>query len=849
MPSPHSTTLLCEHCFLPLNGREAVYADLATGQKVFCCHACRAIYLLIIEEGLQDFYKKRDWKSSGIPEVLREPKEWESSASGEESEALIPFIRNDGSIGEAYLVVDGIRCASCIWLIEKILERTKGVFSARINFATHRALIKWDSKKITLGRIIKRIKSIGYLARPYTPAAHEASIQKQNRDLLVRLGTALFFSMQIMILSFGLYAGYFQGIDPDAKRVLEIAALFVCTPVLFYSGWPFIRGAARGLSNRTLNMDLLISLGSLSAYVLSIHQLRIGGEVYFDTAATIITLVLLGRFLENSSKQKASQAVSRLLSLQPQEARIVRGNDRALVSVADVRTGDVLQVRPGEKIPLDGIIRTGNSEVDESLVTGESKPVMKSPGSDVIGGSMNGLGTIVIEVTRIGKDTVLSQIARLVESAQASTAPIQRLADKITVYFIPAIILISSATFFFWTRISSGATPILNAVSVLVIACPCALGLATPVAVLAGTGRAAQNGILIKGGDILERLHRVDTVVLDKTGTITTGKIKVVEVRSADSRLWNSPHPGLLPEGAWVNEKSHLPIGERIEVRGGVYDKVLKYAASAEQGSEHLIGQAIVSYAKEKRIDILKCETFKAIPGQGVAATIQGALICVGKRIYLEHEGVKIEFDMATEADKLEHDGKTVVWVSREQDVLGIIALMDSPKPYAHDAIDRLKRMNIDVTMITGDNQTTAKVIAENTGIRNVSAGVLPAGKSEEIAKLKSAGKVVVMVGDGINDAPALAEADIGMAMAEGSDIAIESADVVLMRSELTSVVQAIEVSRKTFKIIKQNLFWAFFYNVAAVPLAMAGVLSPIVAAAAMAMSSVTVVANSLRLK
>jgi len=813
--------LICDHCLLPVSGQEAIYEAFPSGQKIFCCHACRSIYLLITGEGLHDFYKKRDWKSFGIPDVLREPKEQESSIPVRELASLIPFIRGDGAIKEADLVIDGIRCSSCIWLNEKILERTRGIISARVNFATHRALITWDSSQTTLGRIISRITSIGYRAHPYTPATQEAFIQRQNRDLLIRMGTALFFSMQLMLVSFGLYAGFFQGIEPAAKRVLELAAFLVCTPVLFYSGWPFLHGAFRGIRNHAVNMDLLISLGSLSAYFLSIHQMFSGGEVYFDTAAMIITLVLLGRFLENSAKQKASQAVSRLLSLQPREARIVKGDDRIFVSIIDVRTGDRLEVRPGEKIPLDGIVLNGASEVDESLVTGESRPGEKSTGMEVIGGSMNGLGTLILKVTRVGKDSTISQITRLVENAQASTAPIQRLADRIAVYFIPFVILMGLATFIFWSQQSHGATPILNAVAVLVIACPCALGLATPVAVLAGTGKAARSGILIKGGNILERLHKVDTVVLDKTGTITMGRMKVVEIKGT---------------GVWVQGP-------------GREEEILQFAASAEQGSEHLMGQAIVSHAKEQGTELFAYESFKAFPGQGVLATIHGASIRVGKYVFLEQEGVQIEPGTAAEAEKFEHDGKTVVWVSRDKAVLGIIALMDAPKKDAQGAIERLKSMKIDIIMITGDNQATANAVAEKTGIHTVSAGVLPAGKSEEIARLRAAGKVVAMVGDGINDAPALAAADVGMAMAEGSDIAMESADVVLMRSDLSSVVRTLEVSRKTFKIIKQNLFWAFFYNVAAIPLAMAGVLSPVVAAAAMAMSSVTVVLNSLRLR
>ncbi len=819
--------LICDHCLLPVSTRDAVSDDSPTGRKVFCCHACRAIYRMITEEGYGDFYTRRDWKTVGIPEALRSADQPEPEPPAVEQEALLLFIRGDGDIKEADLMVDGIRCASCIWLNEKVLERTKGVLSARINFATHRALIRWDGARTTLHAIIARIRSVGYLARPYTPAAQEETLKKQNYDLLVRLGTASFFSMQLMVLSFGLYAGYFQGIDPREKHWLEFFALLVCTPVLFYSGWPFLRGAYGGLRNRALNMDVLISVGALSAYFLSIHHMLTRGEVYFDTSAMIITLVLLGRFLEHTAKRRASQAVARLLALQPQDARLVRGKDRVMVSVNSLKIGDVLEIRPGEKVALDGIVKEGVSEADESLVTGESRPVEKSPGSGVIGGTINGLGTVIMEVTRVGQETTLSRIARLVENAQASTAPIHRFADRVSAYFIPFVIAAAGLTFWHWHRYFYADQSLLVAVSVLVIACPCALGLATPVAVLAGTGRAARSGILIKGGDVLERMHKVDTVVMDKTGTLTTGKMQVVEVRSAECGMRNH------------NSKLQTPNSETI----------LLYAASAEQGSEHLLGAAIVRYAREKGILPLRSEGFQAAPGQGVRAMVEGKQVLVGKQSLLEQEGIVVHPEIAAQAEVLEQSGRTVVFVSQEKALLGMIALMDSPKPDAAFAVERLKRMGMEVVMMTGDNRTTADVIAERTGIEKSLSGVLPSGKSEEVTKLRTEGRVVAMVGDGINDAPALAAADVGVAMSAGSDIAVESAGMVLMRSDLTGVVQAIELSRKTFRVIKQNLFWAFFYNVAAIPLAMAGLLHPIVAAGAMALSSVTVVTNSLRLR
>ncbi|HAK58928.1 MAG TPA: copper-translocating P-type ATPase, partial [Nitrospiraceae bacterium] len=568
-------TFTCDHCLLPVSEREALVDGHASGRTVFCCHACRAIYRMINEEGLGEFYRRRDWSTRGIPESLRvtDPVAPDAQAQAgddqEEAASLAPFIRGDGDVKEAEVMIDGIRCASCVWLNEKVLERTKGVVSARLNFATHRALVKWDSRAITLSRILARMRSIGYLASPYTPAAQEEFLRKQNRDLLIRVGTAAFFSMQLMLFSFGLYAGFFQGIEPVMKRLLSFGALLACTPVLFYSGWPFLSGAVRGIRNRALNMDVLISLGALSAYCLSAYHMIIGGEVYFDTSAMIITLVLVGRFLENSAKQSASQAVGRLLALQPREARIIREGVRVLVPTGDVTEGDVLEVRAGEKVPLDGIIENGVTEIDEALVTGESRPIEKLPGSDVIGGTMNGLGTISVRVTRIVQETTISRIAQLVESAQAAAAPIQRVADRVSAYFIPFVLSLAAGTLYYWSRQAGpgeSAAAVMNAVAVLVIACPCALGLATPVAILAGTGRAARSGILIKGGDVLEGMQKVRTVVMDKTGTLTTGKMEVVGVRSMEQatlgrgvingNVQNMVHAERA--GEWVNRHSAL---------------------------------------------------------------------------------------------------------------------------------------------------------------------------------------------------------------------------------------------------------------------------------------------------
>jgi len=431
MPALRTTGLICHHCLLPVNERDQVIGEDASDDKVFCCRACYSIYRMIREEGLEDFYQKRDWKDHGIPASIKEMQSNDCDLTEVDQGSPLPHVNENGEVREAELMINGIRCASCIWLIEKIVERTNGVVSIRINFATHQAHIGWVGAKTNLARIVDRIRSIGYAASPFTPAARETALNEQNRDLLIRLGTAVFFSMQLMLPSLGLYAGYFQGIDAHTRSMLEMAAGLACTPVLLYSGWPFLRGAYFALRNKTLSMDVLITMGSWSAFLLSIEHMRSGKEVYFDTAAMIITLVLLGKFLENTAKQKASQTVSRLLMLQPTTARIVRNEDRFLVNAADIRRGELIEVRPGERMPMDGIIRKGRTEVDESLVTGESQPREKTAGSGVVAGSMNGLGTIVVEVTRVGEETILAQIARLVEHAQTASAPIQRIADRV----------------------------------------------------------------------------------------------------------------------------------------------------------------------------------------------------------------------------------------------------------------------------------------------------------------------------------------------------------------------------------------------------------------------------------
>jgi Cu2+-exporting ATPase len=804
----------CDHCLLEVSERDAVHEEVSGRQKVFCCRGCAGIYRLIRSEGLEDFYARRtDWTPGPAQD------------QGVDVSAFLENLRPAGKELETDVIIDGIRCASCIWLNERILLRTRGVSYANVNYATHRARIRWDPRTIEVGAILSRIRSIGYTPKPFLPKAFEDEQKKQARDLLMRFGTAAFFSMQLMLFSIALYAGYFQGIDEKIKTLFHAISFALTTPVVFYSGWPIIQGSLRGLRNRTFNMDVLIAAGTLSAYGYSLFQMTVNGEVYFDTAAMIITLILLGRYLEAGAKRKASETIGRLMQLAPREARKLEATGdqyhlakRELVPVSSLRPGDLLEVVPGEKIPVDGMVVAGSSEADESMLTGESKPSPKSEGALMFGGALNLYGSVVFRVTRTGKDTVLAQIIQAVEDAQSRRAPIQSVADRVVGWFVPTVLLIAMLTFLGW--IFQGAPisqAMMNAVSVMVIACPCALGLATPLAILIGTSSGASRGILIKGGDVIQKAASVDFIVLDKTGTITEGKPKLVEA-----------------------------IGV------GITDQeALRLALSLEQRSEHSLGRAIVDAAKG--MTPYEIADFSAVPGKGVRGTIQGKSALIGSREFVEAGISPVSVNAGlddlrrSKLAEFEKSGATIIMLCLDNTVQGIFAIADSVRKEAPEAVARMKKSGMGVAMVTGDNLATARAVAERTNIDSVKAGVLPVEKAEEVRRLENEGKHVLMAGDGINDAPALVAAVVGVAMGRATDIALESADIVIMRPDLRLVADATTLAKKTFQVIKQNIFWAFFYNVVVIPLAVLGVLHPIMAAAAMAVSSLTVVGNSLR--
>ncbi len=596
----------------------------------------------------------------------------------------------------------------------------------------------------------------------------------------------------------------------------------LATPVQFLAGWQFYRGAYRALRNGTANMDVLVAMGTTAAYLLSVATtFFIPGDVYYETGAVIITLIILGRFLEARAKGRTSEAIRKLISLQARTARVVRDGKEVDIPVEDVQEGDLVIVRPGEKIPVDGIIKEGYSTVDESMLTGESIPVDKGVGDEVIGATINKYGTFKFEATKVGSETALSQIIKIVEEAQGSKAPIQRLADVISGYFVPAVVVIAVLTFLTWFFLLDPGNlgrGILTFTAVLVIACPCALGLATPTSIMVGTGRGAENGILIKGGEHLEKAHKLDTIVLDKTGTITRGKPEVTDVVAKDGE----------------SEK----------------DKILRLAASAERNSEHPLAQAVVERAKERGLDVAEPKGFEAVPGYGIRATVEGRKVLVGNGKLMEQNQVETG-EWEAEIKRLEREGKTAILVAADDKVLGIIAVADTIKETSAQAVRALHQMGIRTLMITGDNRRTAEAIARQVGIdpEDVLAEVLPEDKAEEIKKLQEQGRVVGMVGDGINDAPALATADLGLAIGTGTDVAIETSDITLIRGDLRGVPASIRLSRATIRNIKQNLFWALFYNTLGIPVAAAGLLSPVIAGAAMAFSSVSVVTNALRLK
>jgi Cu+-exporting ATPase len=721
------------------------------------------------------------------------------------------------------LNLTGMSCASCANRIESILQNLPGVEHAGVNFAAGKAYVDYDPKHTDTSAMIKAVEDAGYSAEVADTESVDKEKEIRQREIK-NLKTTFTVSV---LLSLPLLMAMMTALFDIAIPLLHAPwfQLLIASPVQFVIGWRFYKKAYYSLKAKSPGMDVLVAMGTSAAYFFSIYngfikKIPAGSqpELYFEAAAIIITLILLGKYLEAVAKGKTSEAIKKLIGLQPKHARVIRDGKEIDIPIETVIAGDTILVRPGEKIAVDGHIVTGNSAVDESMLTGESIPVEKQPGDPVIGGTINKNGSLTFTATKVGKDTVLAHIIKVVQEAQGSKAPIQNLADKVAGIFVPVVLLIAAVTFLIWMFIVGNTTmAIIAAVSVLVIACPCALGLATPTAIMVGTGKGAENGILIKNAESLETAHKIDAVIFDKTGTITTGEPAVTDI---------IPTPGINAAG------------------------LLTAAAGAEKRSEHPLGEAIVRKAVDDGLSLHDPENFSALPGKGISAVIQEKSILVGTQALMNANNIDTGA-LNAEVQRLETDGKTVMYVTGDGTFSGVIAVADTVKEDSREAVRRLQALGIETYMITGDNQRTAEAIGKHVGIKKTHtlAHVLPEHKADEVRKLQDKGHRVAMVGDGINDAPALAAADIGIAMGTGTDIAIETGDITLMNGNLKTLSTAIALSKKTMVKIKQNLFWAFIYNTIGIPFAAFGLLSPIIAGAAMAFSSVSVVSNSLSLK
>ncbi len=735
--------------------------------------------------------------------------------------------------------IKGMHCASCVRVLERALKKVDGVTEATVNLATEKATVACDPEKVTDKNLSSAVANVGYTAMLAEEARTEDEEKKEKQKELTDLKHKVIASL---VLGGLILWGSFPGLMNTAPAFLQNfwIQLLLATPVQFWAGLAFYRATIPALKHRTANMDTLVAIGTTVAYGYSafvtifphvVQQLGIDPMPYFDTAAIIIGLILLGRYFEARAKAGTSEAIKKLIGLQAKTARVIRDGKEIDIPIDQVAIGDIIRVRPGEKIPVDGVIVDGESSVDESMITGESIPVDKATGDTVVGATMNKTGTFTYKAIKVGQETMLAQIIKLVQEAQGSKAPIQRLADLISSYFVPVVIMLAISTFVVWYVFGGSQAilfAILNTVAVLIIACPCAMGLATPTAIMVGTGKGAEHGILIKDAESLETAHKIQVIIFDKTGTLTKGKPEVTDLVPTDKMK---------------------------------KDELLKLAASIEKGSEHSLAEAIVKEAEKQRLTLSPVSQFKAIAGHGVEGVVENKNIFLGNKRLMEREHISLGLQ-AARVTQLENEGKTVMMLAFRQaqgkhaELKGLVAVADTVKETAYEGVKKLQHLGIEVVMITGDNRRTAEAIGRKLGIAKVLAEVLPDLKEAEVRNIQKEGKIVAMVGDGINDAPALAAADVGIAMGTGTDVAIEAADITLINKDLKSVATAIDLSKKTMRTIKLNLFWAFAYNIILIPVAM-GVLypffhillNPIFASVAMATSSISVVSNSLLLK
>ncbi len=809
-----STDPGCFHCGLPLPPPDDMHhAELDGARRDFCCFGCKSVSEAIYEAGMEGFYQRtpEGFLLAPPPEPPRDVGLFDLDEVQEE------FVHETGTIREINLLVEGIHCAACVWLIENSLGKLPGVLSVHVNLAGRRLLVKWNNEQIKLSAIIQRLGKIGYNAAPFDPETAEGAIKRRNRAMLYRMAFAGFTMMNLMWISIALYTG---AADDEFRHLFHYMGFALATPTLFYSGWLFFKGAWTGLVNRHLSMDLPIAIGATvtwaySSYITFTHSTF--ADVYFDTVVNFIFIILVGRYLEAMSRRAALTATQRLLDLQPRVATVMADGEEKLTPVRAVKADQLVLIKPGYKVPVDGVVIEGRSAIDESMLSGESNPVNKEVGDKVSAGTFNTSSALIVRVTNILRDTSLGKIIALVEEAQASKAPIQCMADRIVPYFVLITLCLASITFAFWVG-DNFDKALLAATSVLIITCPCAFGMATPMSMAVASGQSARYGIMVKNSAVLETFSKVDHVVFDKTGTLTTGKMVVQRY--------------LLQPG-WGEEE------------------ILRLAAGAERYSEHSIGLAIVATAEGRHIEVeaLNPVDFVNRPGYGVSATIDGRQVLVGKADWLRESGVTIVPDVQVAVDELERQAFSCVFVAVDGQYAGLIAIADELRKDAHALVERLRKDKVKMTLLSGDRRQVAEAIAAQLGGMNVIAEVLPQDKDQVIADLQSKGEKVAMVGDGVNDAPALIRADVGVAVGSGTDVSVESADVVLMGDELLKVHVAMSLSRRTLRTIRQNIGISLTYNSIMVPLAMMAFVTPLVAAITMPISSLLVIGNAARIR
>ncbi len=800
----------CFHCGLPLPANVTVEKEIEGQQRQFCCPSCETVCSAIYEAGLDSFYELAPDGTTLAPP----PDAPKDLALYDLDEVQSEYVADLGPIREISLLVEGIHCAACVWLIERALGHLPGVLASQVNLSGKRLIVKWDNEQVKLSQIISALSQIGYAAVPYDPEVAEGAIRKQNRAMLFRMAFAGFSAMNLMWVSIALYSG---AAEDEFRHLFHWVGFALATPTLFYSGYPFLKNAWTGLRNRHLTMDLPIAIGASVTYCYSLYITISGsevGHVYWDTVVNFLFVILVGRYLEAMSKRQAVSSTQRLLDLQPRGATVIKDGAEVLLPIRAVRAGDRVLVKPGDQIPVDGTVVEGRSNVDESLLSGESRPVAKSVGDIVAAGTINVDSALSIEVTGVLKNTSLGRIIRLVEEAQSSKAPIQCTTDRIVPYFVMATLSLAFLTFAWWVG-DDFEVALMAATSVLIITCPCAFGLATPMSIAAAAGVGARHGILIKNGGVLETLSRIDHIVFDKTGTLTEGKMRIKQV-VAD---------GLDP------------------------DELMARVAAVERFSEHSIARAVTAWADEKSLPRITAQQVENRPGFGLIGEVDGQSCVIGTSVWLSQNAVALSDTLEAQAQENEAAGISCIYVAVNGRHVGLIMVADKLRADAKELVASLRTLGIPMTILSGDRHRVVESIADQLGGMACIAEVLPEDKDRVIQSLQKDGSKVAMVGDGVNDAPALIRADVGIALGSGTDVSGESADIILMSDELGKVRDAIQLSVRTLRTIRQNIAISLTYNAIMVPLAMATFITPLVAAIAMPLSSLLVIGNAARIR